>query len=144
MKNKLELIDSVPIEFKWTVHPAKKNLKLSVLVIMFLIALCVSIYFSFDSLLLSLLSAVFLFGSLSSFFLPTTYMLHKKGIIIKRVFHEFFRGWDSFKRYYIDKNGILLSPFTYRTRLENFRGLYIRFNGNREYIIGYIKSRIEK
>ncbi len=143
MKNELELVDENPIALKWTVHPAKKNLPLTILVIIFLVILCISIYISFDSLSLSLLSAIFLFGSLSSFFFPTTYLLCDKGIIVKTIFREFYREWVSFKRYYIDKNGILLSPFLYKTRLENFRGLYVRFDSNKQQIVDFIKSRIK-
>lgn len=138
----IESTDDIFIEIKWTVHPAKKNLKLSVLVIIFLVILCVSIYVSFDSLILSLLSAVFLFGSLYSFFFPTTYMLHEKEVIVKNIFRKFSREWDFFKRYYIDKDGIFLSPFSHRTRLENYRGLYIRFGNNKDQVIDFIKSRI--
>jgi len=142
MKNELESIDETPIELKWTVHPAKKNLKLSISITIFLVILCISIYISFDSLSLSLLSAIFLFGSLSPFFLPTTYLLCDKGIIVKTIFREIYNEWIFFKRYYIDRNGILLSPFSYKTRLENFRGLYVRFDGNKEQIIDFIKSKI--
>ncbi len=142
MKNGSEIDTSANAGIRWTVHPVKKNWKISVLIIIFLIVLCISINFSFDSLSLSLLSVIFLFGSLSSFFLPTTYTLYDKGIAIKTAFRELYKEWDFFKRYYIDKNGILLSPFPYRTRLENFRGLYIRFDNNKEQVINFIKSRI--
>lgn len=142
MRKGLESTDDIFIEIKWTVHPIKKNWKVSILVIIFLLVICISISFSFDSLLLSFFSAIFLFGSLSSFFLPTTYTLYDKGIIIKTVFREVYKDWGFFKRYYIDKNGILLSPFPHRTRLENFRGLYIKFNNNKEEVTSYIKSKI--
>ena len=142
MRSRSESTDDIFIEIKWTIHPVKKNLKLSVLVIIFLVTICISIYISFDSLLLSFLSAVFLFSSLSSFFFPTTYIFHEKGIIVKNAFREFSKEWNSYKRYYIDKNGIFLSPFPHRTRLENFRGLYIKFDNNKEQVISYIKSKI--
>ncbi len=132
------------IKLEWTVHPLKANKKVSIGLIIFLIALCTSIYFSFDSLTFMILSVIFLVGSLSSFFLPTTYLLQNDCIIVKTIFRRFSRQWDSFKSYYPDKNGVFLSPFLHPTRLENFRGLYVRFNDNKTEIVNFIKQKIEK
>lgn len=130
------------IKLEWTVHPLKTNRKVSIGLIIFLIALCTSIYFSFDSLTFLILSVIFLVGSLSSFFLPTTYLLQDNCIIVKTIFRRSARKWDSFKRYYPDKNGVFLSPFLYPTRLENFRGLYVRFNNNKTEVVDFIKQKI--
>jgi len=132
------------IKLEWTVHPLKANWKVSIGLIIFLIALCASIYFSFNSLTFLILSVVFLVGSLSSFFLPTTYMFLDDCIIVKSVFRRFSRQWNSFKRYYPEKKGVFLSPFLHPTRLENFRGLYVRFNNNKTDVIDFIKQKFEK
>lgn len=89
-----------------------------------------------------LISFVFLFGSLSSFFFPTKYLITEETITIRSVFRKNSVSWDRFKRYYIDKNGIFLSPFTQPSRLENFRGVYIRFGDNRDYVINYVKNKM--
>ena len=130
------------IKLEWTVHPLKANRKVSIGLIVFLIVLCTSIYFSFDSLTFLILSVIFLVGSLSSFFLPTTYLLQDDCIIVKTIFRRSSRQWNSFKRYSPDKNGVFLSPFLYPTRLENFRGLYVRFNNNKTEVIDFIKQKI--
>jgi len=130
------------IKLEWTVHPLKANRKVSIGLIVFLIVLCTSIYFSFDSLTFLILSVIFLVGSLSSFCLPTTYTLQDDCIIVTSVFRRFSRQWNTFKRYYPDKNGVFLSPFLHTTRLENFRGLYVRFNNNKTEVIDFIKQKI--
>ena len=130
------------IKFEWTVHPLKANWKVSTVLIIFLIALCMAIYFSFNSLTFLIFSVVFLVGSLSSFFLPTTYALQDDCIIVKTIFRRSSRQWASFKRYYPEKKGVFLSPFLHPTRLENFRGLYVRFNNNKTNVINFIKQKI--
>ncbi len=60
------------------------------------------------------------------------------------MFRKQSRKWDSFKTYYPDKNGIFLSPFAHKTRLENFRGLYIRLKENRKEVLDFIKQKIDK
>ena len=39
-----------------------------------------------------------------------------------------------------EKNGVFISPFPVRTRLENFRGLYLVYNDNRRDVIEGIRS----
>ena len=128
---------------KWTVHPIKKKWKASVIVILFLISLCASIYISFDSLAYLFLSAIILFFSLTPFFLPTTYFLQDDCINVKSIFRNVSRDWSSFKSFYPDKKGVLISPFSTPSRLENFRGLYVRFDDNRSEVLNFIREKIK-
>lgn len=127
----------------WTVHPIKRNWKVSVSVIFFLMSLCVSIYISFDSLAYLFLSAIILFVSLTPFFLPTTYYFQDDLILVKSSFRKFSKDWSFFKSFYADKNGVLLSPFSSPSRLENFRGIYVRFNKNRSEVLDFISKKIK-
>lgn len=129
-------------KLEWTVHPLKANWKVSIGLIVFLIAINTAIYFSFDSLTFLFLSIVFLFGSLSSFFLPATYILNDEGITVKSIFRKSTRNWGYFKSYYPEKKGIFLSPFPQPSRLENFRGLFVRFNNNKTEVVEFIKQRL--
>ena len=128
---------------KWTVYPIKNNWKVSVGLIVFLVILCVAVYFSFDSVTFLLLSAVILICSLSPFFFPTTYMLKDESVVIKSLLRTFSREWGYFKSYYPSKSGVLLSPFSLPSRLENFRGLYIRFSDNRSEVLDFIGRKID-
>ncbi|MGB9597901.1 MAG: hypothetical protein ACPL7B_16575 [Candidatus Poribacteria bacterium] len=121
----------------------KANWKISASIIVFLIAINIAIYLSFDSLTFLFLSVVFLFGSLSSFFLPTTYILSDEGITVKSVFRKSTRNWCYFKSYYPERKGVFLSPFSQPSRLENFRGLFVRFNNNRTEVIEFVKQKLE-
>jgi hypothetical protein len=137
-----DLSDYLMIE--WTVYPIRNNWKVSVGLVLFLVILCVAIYLSFDSATFLLLSAVLLISSLSPFFFPTKYMLQDDCVVIKSLFRTYSRKWDSFKSYYPDKNGVLLSPFPVPSRLENFRGMYVRFGDNRAEAMDFIESRIRE
>jgi len=130
-------------EMKWTVHLIKRNWIVSTAVVLFLIILCSAIYLSFNSATFLLLSVAILVISLSPFFLPTTYTFQDDCIIVKSLFRKSSRQWDSFKSYYPDRNGVLLSPFSSPTRLENFRGIYIRFENNRSEVVEFIQKKIK-
>jgi len=128
---------------QWTVHPIKRDWKVSAGILSFLAILCAAIYFSYSSVTFLLLSVVILISSLASFFFPTTYILQDDCIMVKSLLRRYSRGWNFFKSYYPDKNGVFLSPFSSPSRLENFRGLYIRFGHNKAEVVDFIGEKIE-
>jgi len=130
-------------EIIWTIHPVKKNWKVSIAVILFLLSLCVAIYISFNSLAFLFLSIVILFVSLMPFFFPTTYSINEDCVVIKSVYRRLSRNWNTFKSFYPDKNGVLLSPFVSPSRLENFRGVYIRFGNNKPEILDFVAKKLK-
>lgn len=130
-------------EIIWTIHPVKKNWKVSIAVILFLLSLCVAIYISFNSLAFLFLSIVILFVSLMPFFFPTTYSINEDCVVIKSVYRRLSRNWNTFKSFYPDKNGVLLSPFVSPSRLENFRGVYLRFGNNKPEILDFVAKKLK-
>lgn len=130
-------------EIIWIIHPVKKNWKVSIAVILFLLSLCAAIYISFNSLAFLFLSIVILFVSLMPFFFPTTYSLNEDCVVIKSVYRRLSRNWNTFKSFYPDKNGVLLSPFVSPSRLENFRGVYLRFGNNKPEILDFVAKKLK-
>jgi hypothetical protein len=128
---------------QWSSHPVKKNIWVSMGVIVFLIAIWLVVYWTTSNPILLGISVVIMLGSLSSFFLPTQYLLDNDKVRIKFFFTTREKKWETFRSYYVDKNGVLLSPFGRPSRLENFRGLYIRFNQNRDLVVDFVKEKIK-
>jgi len=122
----------------------KKKILISILVIVFLFVVWLVVYLTTSSLLLTVLSVVILLGSLSSFFLPTHYELDQEKIKVRFFLTKREREWSAFRSFYVDKNGVLLSPFAKPSRLENFRGIYVRFNQNKDQVVDFVKSRIQR
>jgi hypothetical protein len=129
---------------KWSTHPVKRKALVSILVILFLLGILILVYLTTQSLFFTALSVVILLGSLSSFFLPTYYELDEKKIKIKYFISSREKEWSMFRSFYVDKNGLLLSPFEKPSRLENFRGIYIRFNQNKDQVVDFVKSKMQK
>lgn len=129
---------------EWVCHPAKRNRTVTVLVSVFIILLVVTVYYITYSIWFGILGFLILFGSLASFFFPTRYRLTEKEIIVKTTTQTLHKKWSQYRTYYPDKNGILLSPFARPSRLENFRGIYLKFWYNRDEVLAFVKERIEK
>jgi hypothetical protein len=128
---------------EWVCHPAKKNIKVTAIVSIFIVILIVVVYYMTYSIWFSILAFLILFGSLASFYFPTHYRLTDNEIIIKTKAQTQKKSWSQYRTYYPDKNGVLLSPFVRPSRLENFRGLYIKFWFNKDEVVAFVKERID-
>jgi len=130
-------------EISWQVLPIKKGGKKLMIFAIALLGIGVLLYL-FAGLYWALFGLLLLLGSLSAFYTPTKYILTEKEITIKRPLYTLKRPWAEIKRYEADKNGIFLSPFSRPRRLENFRGIYLMVEGNRDEVISFIEERINE
>ena len=133
----------VPPTLSWTVHPIVENWRKSVLLGLFLALLLFGIYLGFQSIYVAVLSGIVLLGSLYKYFLPFHHQCEADRLIITSCCYRLERSWETFRSFYVDANGILLSPFARPTRLENFRGIYVRFGKHTpEEVVDFITSKI--
>lgn len=88
------------------------------------------------------LALIILGSSLGTYFLPTEYVFYSGGVETRFIGVTRRFTWDQFRSYYPDRNGVLLSPFAAPSRLENFRGLFVRANRNREAILAIVRERV--
>jgi hypothetical protein len=127
--------------FSWTSFPAAENKPKALLVGLFLIALFVFIYVSFGTMWLAV-SLLLLGSSVVPFFAVTRYRMTDEEVEAFHFFHTVRKPWSSFKSYYEDRRGVLLSPFDRPSRLENYRGLYLRFGDRREEVMAFVKKKV--
>ena len=132
---------------RWKAHPLKDSWKASAGAISVIVLAAVSVFLASGSLIFSAISLLVLVGSLSSFFFPTEYQLDPDSISVKGLFSRKIVSWDRFRSYYPDGKGVFLSPFSGPSRLESFRGLYLRFGGglsktDRRHVIEFVRSKL--
>lgn len=127
---------------EWTVHPVKRRPLVSVAVSMFVILVAVCVYTWMESHWFTILALLIMLGSLAKFYFPTHYKLTDRGVTVKTTTQTLVKEWKLYRSCYPDKKGILLSPFVQPSRLENFRGLYIMFEGNKDAVTAFVRERI--
>lgn len=132
-----------PPLYEYTCHPAARNKGITALTTIFLIVCVVLTWLISFSPFLTVLAVLILFGSLAGFYFPTSYYFYEDHFVVKTMVQALRKEWNLFRSYYPDKNGVLLSPFGHSSRLENFRGLYIKFAGNRDRVMEIVRSKIE-
>lgn len=129
--------------YEYNCHPARRNMTITVLTTVFLIVCLVLVYLISYSVILTILGSLILFGSMAGFYFPTRYYFFEEHFVVKTRVQALKKEWKLFRSYYPDKNGVLLSPFVHPSRLENFRGLYIKFAGNRDRVMEIVRSKID-
>lgn len=131
---------TLPLE--WSAWPAKEKPLFTLGLVLFLLAIWVGVGYIYREAVWVLLAVILLLGAVAPFFVITRYRLDEEGVSLKRYVTTMKKRWEELRSYYPDKNGVLVSPFDRPSRLENFRGIYLRFGGNREKVLAVLKQNI--
>lgn len=126
----------------WTAHPLRRRPLAAVLVTIFILVVGFLVLITTESKAFGTLALVVLFASLAKFYFPTKYRLTDRRITIKSTTQTIHKNWSQFRSFYPDNNGVLLSPFVQPSRLENFRGIYLIFEKNRQEVLSFVQSHI--
>ncbi len=111
----------------WSIHPFKNSLKESSLVILFLLFTTIVVFLALPNIIITFALMFLVIISLRGFFFKTTYSLNSEALNIKMLTFEYSKKFVDFKRVYISEDAFLISPFTYKTRLNKYRGVYANF-----------------
>ncbi|MGD8718355.1 MAG: hypothetical protein PVH29_05975 [Candidatus Zixiibacteriota bacterium] len=132
-------------ELRWRSWPLIEYPGRSALALATAAAATAAIYFLWHSPLLAAIGAVALLLSLHGHFLPRYYRLDDKGVNMSVVGLKKARDWDFFHSYYADRLGVMLSTFSYPSRLDSFRGVNLRFSGgNRDDVIAFVAAKLPR
>lgn len=132
-------------EFSWTVHPVAERPWQGVLLIG-IIGFCTWLFWSGFGQFYGIFCLVVLLLAMAQFFIPTRYDLDEEGIEITSFFVvRHFRPWSDYRNFYDHKIGAHLTTFRRPSRLDAFRGNFIRFApGNRKQVLAYLDEYIKR
>jgi hypothetical protein len=129
----------------WKSHPARERPVTTILVVIFIFLVLIVVSAIMKNGFMIFLAAGIFIISLSSFFFPTTFTVDEKKVMIKYIFSAKERNLSAFRKCYPERNGILLSPYLSPTRLENFRGFYLRYGkNNKAEVDKFVETLLEK
>jgi energy-coupling factor transporter transmembrane protein EcfT len=112
---------------QWKSHPARERPLATLFVVIFILIIFYFVYDISDNFLMVVMAFFIFLLALTTFFFPTTYTVDERKVTIKYLFTLKERNISAFRSVYPGQRGILLSPFMVPTRLENFRGFYLRY-----------------
>jgi len=131
--------------YTWISFPFVEFPLSSALVLAFFVLAAVFVYSVTLNFFWVLLSMIFLFSSLFSFFVLTYYEFFDDHVFVKVLFFKRERKYTEFKCFYADKKGVMLSTFNRPRGLDRFRGQSIRFTkkqGEKEQIMEFLNEKI--
>ena len=124
----------------WTVWRARENPVRTGIVVFFIVAFLAFAFWYFG-LLLSVVAVVALAVTLHSYFLPIDYRMDAEGITVKKRIFNYTYPWAQFRRWFRTTGGVVVSPFSRRTFLDNFRGVHILLPTDPTPVIAYFERR---
>ncbi|MEN6356849.1 MAG: hypothetical protein ABFD83_07165 [Armatimonadota bacterium] len=127
------------IVMSWNVHLARQcPMKLAVLAgsIAFV---SIAAYWWIGCLAVFAVAAVMIAG-FADFVFPVNYTLTRESALCHTKFKQSEIKWENVQRCYLDDTGVKLSPLDRPSRLEAFRGVYLRFADNKSDVIDTVKA----
>jgi hypothetical protein len=132
---------------EWTVHLLRRDPARARIVLLAMgLASALGIWL-FRSPLFAVLGPLLLLSATAEYLLPIRYRLTDRRACVAYGAARLEIGWDRVKRRDTGPSAVKLSPFTAPNRLDNFRGVVLRFGapgepGQREEVLQIVHDRI--
>jgi hypothetical protein len=123
----------------WTSWPLLRSPVRAAVAVVFVGLMAWTIQSMFRTTYFTVVAVLLVWGQVAGFFLPTRFSLTGKGVAVRGLVSRKEKGWGDFRSYYVDREGLLLSPFIERSRLERFRGMSLQFHGNRDEVVAFVE-----
>lgn len=117
---------SDPETIQWVSWPIRDEPPRKTIVLLAIIAVTVAAS-AMMAVFAGLLAFVLLFVLMGPYFLPTRYEVSERGVGKRFPLFGRSRTWDAYKRYAVLKDGVFLGTFAAPSRLDSFRGDFLRF-----------------
>ena len=127
------------IILKWTVHLAREHPAKHAASIIIALFIVIAGYWA-TGVLGSIAATFVMLGAMADFWFPVCYEISSDGARCKMLLKSSEIKWNNVKRCYLDDDGVKLSPLDTLSRRETFRGIYLRFSGNKDTVIETVKS----
>ena len=118
--------ESQPDLLSWRVHLAARSPRKAAIAALAILLAGVLAHLAWPGLPLGLITVGLLFLSAADFFLPIHYRITDRDISLRSGLSLRRLPWSQVRRQARDPHGILLSPLQRPSRLDAFRGVYLR------------------
>ena len=126
---------------QWRSYPLVDDFPRSLLCVAVFVGFCVLTGLAFGGVGYGVIAAVLVGGSLGRYFLPTYFALDEDGVTIRMLGRSRTIPWTDVKRISVRSCGMFLSPFPAPSRLDSFRGAFLRFRGNADEVTRFVESK---
>ncbi|MCS7264840.1 MAG: hypothetical protein NZ805_08415 [Armatimonadetes bacterium] len=119
------------ILLEWIVHLARKRPAKAAMTIA-IIAFVLAFGWIWVHPFVAFLMALFLLNIVGEFLFPVRYKVTKEGVEVSSFLHKRKIRWEQIRRLEVFNDSLFLSPYPKPSRLDNLRGLWLRWDGEPE------------
>ncbi len=120
-----------PSVIQWRAHPwQEESPARSTTLLGIILAVGSAAAWSFEHVLYGLGSILLLLATTSRYLLPTDHRLDAQGASTTHMWLTRQLRWPQIARIDVHKDGLFLSPFRHPSRLDGFRGMFLRYSNN--------------
>jgi hypothetical protein len=128
---------------RWRYWPLTARPAISAVGVVVILAAAAAAYYISENAVVAAICLLALAASLQSHFLPRRYALDDAGVAVVALGIKKVRPWEYFHSYYGDRRGIMLSTFSYASRLDAYRGVNLRFGeADRERVAAFVAGKL--
>jgi hypothetical protein len=131
-------------ELRWVTHPMMEFPAKAVLFWAVYLLVLLAVRIATKEWIFVVLSGLILIASLRGFVLPTAYKIDSEGIEIDRWFYKTRKKWGDFRSHVVERNGVFLSPFSVKHRMENFRGVFVPTGKYHQQVVEMVGRYVER
>ncbi|MBX3095728.1 MAG: hypothetical protein KF812_02590, partial [Fimbriimonadaceae bacterium] len=128
---------------EWSVNLGDVRPERRYVVIFFALFMLLAGVYLFRSIVLGLIGFVVVFAATLEMFVPVRYRIDESGVQSRNGISTTRIEWGDVKRTWEDGSGVYLSPLAQPSRLDQFRGVHLRFASNREAVLVKISDHLE-
>jgi len=121
----------------WSVRPVNEARTLGAAAGAIVLVTTVAVFFLAGPFL-GCAALLLLGGGIGPFFVRTRYRLTPDEVEVHSPFLRVRRPWSAFRRAYVGRNGVSLSPFGRHHVLEPYRSVMLRFGSRRDEILTWV------
>jgi hypothetical protein len=135
--------DALSTPLAWDVWPCSRNWLLAGLALAFILCLSFVVQLYFGSAWWGGLTLVLLLLSVLPYYTRTHYRLDEQGVVARGPIATYRRSWSDIRAFFPHADGVLLSTLAKPSRLAYTRGLFLRFNNNRDEVLERVEAYLE-
>ena len=128
----------------WTSWPMLRSPVRAALAVAFVVLMAWTIQAMFRTTYFTAVAVLLVWGQVAGFFLPTRFSLTDERVSVRGLVSRREKNWSEFRSHYVDREGVLLSPFVERSRLDRFRGVSLQFHGNRDEVVAFVERMMAR
>ncbi len=133
-----------PTKLQWVSHPVREEPGGNWIVLLFVALIAAAMWLTTGRFYWVGFGVLIVLAANRQWFLPTFLTLDEEGAEVRGLLLRRRKSWREIKRAQADRHGVLLSPFAFPSRLEVFRGLFLRFSRNREAVMEFVNRHVVK